>query len=372
MRSGSGVDAVALVEERLELAPRSSSTCSTRRRPRPTSGRRRPSSPRSTYPVTRAVAEQHVGRAVVAVADDQILVRRARSPRARPGRRPGSGGACSSWKPAGSMSSAATRRRTWSSARPMSKRNGHHSSPTASWKARSPRPSARDERAQVVTPDRVGGVAPGQRLGQQDRRRRLLLQRDHVGDRQVGRGPDHPLGLGAQCGVAAAGVDLGEAHRPSGPVEPPGRDARAPAGRRASAVQPGASRARLGRRRGASGRRARTGCRVGRDRPAPATVSATPRGGRSARGRRRDAVRAAEVESWDDTADVVVVGFGAAGSAAAFSAAEAGARRARHRAHRRTRAAPPRWPRASCTWAAAPRSRRPAGSRTASTTCTAT
>ena len=34
---------------------------------------------------------------------------------------------------------------------------------------------------------------------------------------------------------------------------------------------------------------------------------------------------AADIDSWDDTADVVVVGFGAAGSAAAFSAAEAGA-----------------------------------------------
>jgi 3-oxo-5alpha-steroid 4-dehydrogenase len=34
---------------------------------------------------------------------------------------------------------------------------------------------------------------------------------------------------------------------------------------------------------------------------------------------------AAEVSTWDDTADVVVVGFGAAGSTAAFSAAEAGA-----------------------------------------------
>ena len=35
---------------------------------------------------------------------------------------------------------------------------------------------------------------------------------------------------------------------------------------------------------------------------------------------------AAEVTHWDDTADVIVVGFGAAGSAAAFSAAAAGAR----------------------------------------------
>ena len=34
---------------------------------------------------------------------------------------------------------------------------------------------------------------------------------------------------------------------------------------------------------------------------------------------------AADIESWDGAADVVVVGFGAAGSAAAFSAAEAGA-----------------------------------------------
>ena len=33
---------------------------------------------------------------------------------------------------------------------------------------------------------------------------------------------------------------------------------------------------------------------------------------------------AAEVTHWDDTADVIVVGFGAAGSAAAFSAAAAG------------------------------------------------
>jgi 3-oxo-5alpha-steroid 4-dehydrogenase len=32
-----------------------------------------------------------------------------------------------------------------------------------------------------------------------------------------------------------------------------------------------------------------------------------------------------EIEQWDDTADVIVVGFGAAGSTAAFSAAEAGA-----------------------------------------------
>ena len=38
------------------------------------------------------------------------------------------------------------------------------------------------------------------------------------------------------------------------------------------------------------------------------------------------AVEASEIQSWDDTADVVVVGFGAAGSAAAFTAAEAGAR----------------------------------------------
>ena len=34
----------------------------------------------------------------------------------------------------------------------------------------------------------------------------------------------------------------------------------------------------------------------------------------------------AEVTAWDDEADVVVVGFGAAGSAAAYTAAEAGAR----------------------------------------------
>ncbi len=34
---------------------------------------------------------------------------------------------------------------------------------------------------------------------------------------------------------------------------------------------------------------------------------------------------AAEITNWDDTADVIVVGFGAAGSAAAFCAAEAGA-----------------------------------------------
>src|SRR5579871_2066529 len=34
---------------------------------------------------------------------------------------------------------------------------------------------------------------------------------------------------------------------------------------------------------------------------------------------------AAEVSNWDHTVDVVVVGFGAAGSCAAFSAAEAGA-----------------------------------------------
>ena len=34
---------------------------------------------------------------------------------------------------------------------------------------------------------------------------------------------------------------------------------------------------------------------------------------------------AADIESWDAIADVVVVGFGAAGSTAAFSAAEAGA-----------------------------------------------
>src|ERR1700735_2524303 len=35
--------------------------------------------------------------------------------------------------------------------------------------------------------------------------------------------------------------------------------------------------------------------------------------------------QSSEVASWDDEADVVVVGFGAAGSAGAFSAAEAGA-----------------------------------------------
>ena len=35
--------------------------------------------------------------------------------------------------------------------------------------------------------------------------------------------------------------------------------------------------------------------------------------------------QAADIESWDGAADVIVVGFGAAGSAAAFSAAEAGA-----------------------------------------------
>ena len=80
---------------------------------------------------------------------------------------------------------------------------------------------------------------------------------------------------------------------------------------------------------------------------------------------------AAEVTHWDDTADVIVVGFGAAGSAAAFSAAAAGAQvlvteRTGGPGER------PRWPRASSTWAAARRSRRPAGSRTPSTTCTAT
>ncbi len=37
-------------------------------------------------------------------------------------------------------------------------------------------------------------------------------------------------------------------------------------------------------------------------------------------------LEAAAITTWDDTADVVVVGFGAAGSTAAFSAAEAGAR----------------------------------------------
>ena len=36
-------------------------------------------------------------------------------------------------------------------------------------------------------------------------------------------------------------------------------------------------------------------------------------------------VGAGEIGTWDETADVVVVGFGAAGSTAAFSAAEAGA-----------------------------------------------
>ena len=59
----------------------------------------------------------------------------------------------------------------------------------------------------------------------------------------------------------------------------------------------------------------------------PATVSATPGGGWSARV--PDDVtpcEASDIESWDDTADVVVVGFGAAGSCAAFSAVEGGAR----------------------------------------------
>ena len=45
---------------------------------------------------------------------------------------------------------------------------------------------------------------------------------------------------------------------------------------------------------------------------------------------------ASEIKSWDDTADVIVVGFGAAGAAAAFSVAERGAG-ARAGADRRTR-----------------------------------
>jgi len=74
----------------------------------------------------------------------------------------------------------------------------------------------------VVAPHGVGGVVPGQGLGQQHRRRAQLLQGHNPGHRQVGDGPDHPLGLGPQGRGGGAGVDLGEAHGAPGAGEAPG------------------------------------------------------------------------------------------------------------------------------------------------------
>ena len=79
-----------------------------------------------------------------------------------------------------------------------------------------------DQRGQVVAPHGSGGVEPGQCLGHQHRRRAQILQRHHPGHGQVGDGPDHPLGLGAQCRVGRGGVDLGEAHGATGAGEAPG------------------------------------------------------------------------------------------------------------------------------------------------------
>ena len=62
---------------------------------------------------------------------------------------------------------------------------------------------------------------------------------------------------------------------------------------------------------------------------------------------------ASEITRWDDTADVLVVGFGAAGSTAAFSAAEAGAQVLVAERTGWARAVRRRWPRASSTWAGA-------------------
>ena len=90
------------------------------------------------------VAQQHIGRAVVAVAHDEVLVGGG----ARHELGQGLAGLrwrCSSWKPTGIdvIGSDPARHVVQPSA--TSKRNGHHSSPTASWKARKPAPEGRHE-----------------------------------------------------------------------------------------------------------------------------------------------------------------------------------------------------------------------------------
>ena len=222
MRSGSGLDAVALVEQRLELLPEVPADA-----PGP-DGDVPPAVGRTQLAQVDvagdpAALEQHVGRAEVAVAHDEVLVGRSRSPPARPGLPPGSDGRARRGSRRRRMSFVRTRSSTCASARARSKRKGHHSSPTASWNLRSPRPRARTSAGRSSR--HSGWVAswPGQRLGQQDGGVPELLQRDDHRDREVGSGPDHALGLAAQGGVAgtAAGGDLGEAHRAVGPGEAP-------------------------------------------------------------------------------------------------------------------------------------------------------
>ena len=147
--------------------PRNSSRHSTHRPPRPTSDRRRPArrGPRSRWPGPPGAA-RWAGRSPRDRRPGPR--RRGRCPPVPPAPPPGSGGRA----PGGSrwplMSPERTRSSTWAKARARSKRKGHHSSPTASWNERSPRPSARTRAGRSARHAAMGGVAPGQRLGQQD------------------------------------------------------------------------------------------------------------------------------------------------------------------------------------------------------------
>ena len=209
------LDAVALVEHRLELLRRSSRPRSMPRWRRPTSGRPRPArrGRRSRSPgrpgATCSADRSHRGRRPGPRRRDAV------SP-ARPARPPGSDGRARRGSPP-AISPVRTRSSTCAKARATSKRNGHHSSPTASWKARSPRPRARDEGGQVVSPRPHGWRRARQPLGQEDGGAVELLERDDHRHREVRGGPDHALGLPAQRRVAS-----GAAGRPwrSGPRRP--------------------------------------------------------------------------------------------------------------------------------------------------------
>ncbi len=175
---------------------------------------------------------------------------------------------------------------------PASKRNGHHSSPTASWKARRPRPRAATSAARSARHARVRGVAPRQRLGQERSWPRPAARAPRPRDREVGRGPDHAFGLAAQRGVAARRRStLAKRTAPSGPlrrhVVTPRHE---PVGERGSPAR--RELLELGRRRRAASERVGHGVQGrGRGSPGQRLPSRRHRGGCSARAERRDTVR---------------------------------------------------------------------------------
>ena len=55
-----------------------------------------------------------------------------------------------------------------------------------------------DQGGQVVAPERIGGVATGERLGDQDGGAAELLEGHHDRHGEVRDGPDHAFGLGPE------------------------------------------------------------------------------------------------------------------------------------------------------------------------------